>query len=123
MTQMSSRFGLGLHQGSALRTFLFEVVMDKLKDHSVTCLMSSMMFSGDTVICIESREQVEERRYALERGEMKVSRYKTEYRVHSRSEEESAVRVELVEMSFGMICDRRIAAKVKGKVYKMVTIL
>lgn len=50
------------------------------------------MFVDDTVICSESREEVEmsleKWRYALERRGMKVSRNKTEY-MHVNKKEDS----------------------------------
>lgn len=40
--------------------------------------------------------------------------------MHNRSEEESTRRVVQVEMGFGVIFDRRVAARVKGKVKPVV---
>ncbi|KAK3544079.1 hypothetical protein QTP86_001145, partial [Hemibagrus guttatus] len=69
---------VGLHQGSALSPFLFAIVMDQLSEEVRQESPWTMMFADDIVICIESREQVEENlerwRFALERREMNVSR-------------------------------------------------
>ncbi|KAK3552730.1 hypothetical protein QTP86_021110 [Hemibagrus guttatus] len=69
---------VGLHQGSALRPFLFALVMDQLSEEVRQESPWTMMFADDIVICSESREQVEENlerwRFALERRGMKVSR-------------------------------------------------
>ncbi|KAK3557743.1 hypothetical protein QTP86_000303 [Hemibagrus guttatus] len=74
---------VGLHQGLALSPFLFAIVMDQLSEEVRQESPWTMMFADDIVICIESREQVEESlerwRFALERRGMKVSRSKTEY--------------------------------------------
>ncbi|MCJ8743426.1 hypothetical protein PDJAM_G00093880 [Pangasius djambal] len=74
---------VGLHQGSALSPFLFAMVMDQLSEEVRQESPYTMMFADDTVICSESREQVEENlercRFALERRGMKVSHSKTEY--------------------------------------------
>ena len=62
---------VGLHQGSALSSFLFAVVMDRLTDEARQESSWIAMFSDDIVICRESREQVEEKlerwRYALKK--------------------------------------------------------
>ncbi|KAK3522013.1 hypothetical protein QTP70_021391 [Hemibagrus guttatus] len=69
---------VGLHQGSALSPFLFAIVMDQLSEEVRQESPWTMMFADDIVICIESREQVEESlerwRFALERRGMKISR-------------------------------------------------
>ncbi|KAI5619923.1 hypothetical protein C0J50_20517 [Silurus asotus] len=75
---------VGLHQGSAMRPFLFAVVMDRFKDEVRQESPWTMMFVYDIVICGESREQVEKSlerwRYTLERRGMKVSRKNPEER-------------------------------------------
>ena len=53
---------VGLHQGLALSPFLFAMVMDRLTVECSQESLRTMMFAGDTVICSESREQVEEER-------------------------------------------------------------
>ena len=74
---------VGLHQRSALRPFLFAMVMDRLRDEVRQESSWTMMFADVIVICSESSEQVEDNlerwRYALERRGMKVSHSKTEY--------------------------------------------
>ncbi|KAK3557964.1 hypothetical protein QTP86_005212 [Hemibagrus guttatus] len=89
---------VGLHQGSALSPFLFAIVMDQLSEEVRQESPWTMMFADDIVICSESREQVEENlerwRFALERRGMKV---------HT-----------------GVLCDQKISARIKGKVYRTV---
>nr|XP_061804482.1 sperm-tail PG-rich repeat-containing protein 2-like [Nerophis lumbriciformis] len=62
---------VGLHQGSALSPFLFAMVMDRMTEKVREESPWTMMFADDTVICRESREQVEEKlevwRFALEK--------------------------------------------------------
>ena len=74
---------VGLHQGSALSSCLFAMVMDRMMDDIREEAPWTMMFADDIVICSESKEWVEEKlescRYALERRGMKVNRRKTEY--------------------------------------------
>lgn len=60
---------VGLHQGSAFSSFLF-AVMERLTDEVRPESLWTLMFADDTVVCSESREQVEE---SLERR-MKVRR-------------------------------------------------
>ena len=72
-----------LHQGSALSTFLYAIVMDKLTEEIRTESPWDMMFADDIVLCREDRRQLqgvlEVWRNALEKRGLKVSRSKTEY--------------------------------------------
>lgn len=67
----------------ALSHFLFVMVVDRLTDEVRQESPYIMTFTEHTVICSESREQVEESlerwRHALERRGIKVSGSKTEY--------------------------------------------
>ncbi|KAK3575597.1 hypothetical protein QTP86_031143, partial [Hemibagrus guttatus] len=89
---------VGLHQGSALSPFLFAIVMDQLSEEVRQESPWTMMFADDIVICSESREQVEEnlerRRFALEKRGMKVSRSKTEYMCVNEREGSGTVRLQ-----------------------------
>ncbi|KAK3526810.1 hypothetical protein QTP70_033548 [Hemibagrus guttatus] len=89
---------VGLNQGSALSPFLFAIVMDQLSEEVRQESPWTMMFADDTVICRESREQVEESlerwRFALERRGMKVSRSKTEYMCVNEREGSGTVRLQ-----------------------------
>ena len=116
------------------------------------------MVADDTVICGETREEVEailERwRYALARRGMRVSRSKTEYMCVNEMEGGGTMRLQGVEVAkvnefkylgstvqsnggcdrevkkrvqagwngwrrvTGVICDKRVPARVKGKMYK-----
>ena len=74
---------VGLHQGSALSPYLFDLVMDvisqEIRDMSPWC----MLFADDIMICSTERELVEGKleqwRKALEDRGLKISRGKTEY--------------------------------------------
>ncbi|KAK3513069.1 hypothetical protein QTP70_000954 [Hemibagrus guttatus] len=151
---------VGLHKGSALRPFLFAIVMDQLSEKVRQESPWTMMFADDIVICSESREQVEENlerwRFALERRGMKVSRSKTEYMCVNEREGSGTVRLQGEEVKkvqefkylgstvqsngecgkevkkrvqagwngwrkvSGVLCDRKISARIKGKVYRTV---
>ncbi|KAK3514971.1 hypothetical protein QTP70_000740 [Hemibagrus guttatus] len=151
---------VGLHQGSALRPFLFAIVMDQLSEEVRQESPWTMMFADDIVICSESREQVEENlerwRFALERRGMKVSRSKTEYMCVNEREGSGTVRLQGEEVKkvqefkylgstvqsngecgkevkkrvqagwngwrkvSGVLCDQKISARIKGKVYRTV---
>ena len=73
---------VGLHQGSALSPCLFAMMMDRMTDEIREEAPWTMMFADDSVICSESKKQVEEKLeswiYALERRGTKVNRRKTE---------------------------------------------
>lgn len=47
------KVGVGLHQGSALSSFLFTRVMDRLKDEDRQESPWTMMFADEIVICSE----------------------------------------------------------------------
>ena len=77
---------VGLHQGSSLSPYLFDLIMDVLsegiKDQSPWC----MLFADDIVLCCTSREEVERKieywRGALKDRGLKISRKKTEYLIY-----------------------------------------
>ena len=150
---------VGLHQGSALSPYLFDLVMDVvtqgIRDQSPWC----MLFADDIVLCSNRREVVEEkleewRREMEDRG-LKISRKKTEYLRLKDSENgevslqgEVLKRVEKFKYSgstvaedgdleaeitnrvqagwknwkkvSGVLCDKRVGIKLKGKVHKTV---
>ena len=148
---------VGLHQGSSLSPYLFDLIMDVLaqgvKDQAPWC----MLFADDIVLCSTSKEEVERKaenwRRALEDRGLKISRKKTEYlRFCEEGDEEVRLQGEILKRvdSFkylgstvaqdgeldaeinhriqsgwknwknmtGVLCDRRINVKLKGKVYK-----
>ncbi|XP_061686368.1 uncharacterized protein LOC133506339 [Syngnathoides biaculeatus] len=108
----------------------------------------SMMLADDIVLCSESTEQAEEQlercRYALERRGMKISRSKTEYMCvnerggggRAKLQEEEIAKVDDFKYGkevkkwvqagcnswkvSGVLCDRRVSARMKGKIYKTV---
>ena len=71
-----------VHQGSALKLFLFAGVMDGLTSEVRQEYWWMIMFADDIAICSQSREQVEENlerwRYVLEEGveDEKVQEFK-----------------------------------------------
>ncbi|XP_060182141.1 uncharacterized protein LOC132611785 [Lycium barbarum] len=74
---------MGLHQGSALSSFLFVVAMDVLTSHIQGEVLWCMLFADDIVLIDESRSSVNARlevwRQTLESKGFKLSRTKTEY--------------------------------------------
>ena len=159
-TAESFKVKVGLHQGSALSPFLFAVIMDRLTDEVGREPPWTMLFADDTVICKETRKEVEQRpqscRYALKRRGMKVSRSKIEYLCVNGGNDDKTVKMEDTKVSrvkefkylgstvqesgncereikkrvqagwngwrkvSRVICDRRLPARVKGKVYSSV---
>ena len=166
-TQVKSSVGLtgsipvrvGLHQGSALSPYLFDLIMDVvsqgIRDPSPWC----MLFADDIMICSTDREIVEAKleqwRKALEDRGLRISRKKTEYFKFNEDQDceicMEGIRLNRVEnfkylgskvasdgsmdaeithrvqagwrnwrkMS-GVLCDRKINVRLKGKVYKSV---
>ena len=97
-TTESFKVKVGLHQGSALSSFLFAVIMDRLTDEVRREPPWTMLFADDIVICEETREEAEQRqecwRYTLERRGIKVSRSKTDYLYVNRENDEETVKME-----------------------------
>ncbi|XP_046988074.1 uncharacterized protein LOC124593769 [Schistocerca americana] len=101
MTQVRSSVGMtkefpvkvGLHQGSALSAYTFDLIMDVLVKDVKKEAPWNMMFADDVVLCEQSIDRLEEKledwRKALEGRGMKISRTKSEYLalkdVHMRS--------------------------------------
>ena len=150
---------VGLHQGSSLSPYLFDLIMDVLargvKEQAPWC----MLFADDIALCSTSKEEVERkaenwRRVFEERG-LKISRKKTEYMrfcderdLQVRLQGEILKRVDKfkylgsmisedgeldAEISHriqsgwrnwkrmsGVLCDKRMSMKVKGKIHKTV---
>ena len=159
-TTESFKVKVGLHQESALGSFLFAVIMNRLTDEVRREPPWTMLFADDIVICKETREKVEQSldcwRYALERIGMKVSRSKTEYLCVNGGNKDETIKLEdtkvprIKEFKYlgstvqessscereikkrvqegwyewrkvsGVICDRRLPARVKGKVHSSV---
>lgn len=74
---------VGLHQGSVISLYLFDLIMDVLREEVRGEAPWSMMFADDIVLNGFTREEIqaklEEWRYVLERRGLRVSRTKTEY--------------------------------------------
>ena len=150
---------VGLHQGSSLSPYLFNLLMDVLLVETSKEAPWTMLFADDIVLVAERREELQERleecRRSLEEYGLRVSREKTEY-MEFNVEEEGEVMMDGCQLknvdSFkylgsivskdgsideeirgrvqsgwnnwkrtsGVLCDKRISARVKGKVYKAV---
>ena len=150
---------VGLHQGSTLSPFLFNIVMEVMTDGVRERAPWCMMYADDVVLCAETKEELEQKletwKRALEDRGMKISRTKTEYLrfgPHQDEEDELSLNGEIIkkvdrfkylgslvdergdvegeincriqagwknwrEMS-GVLCDRKVPVKLKGKVYK-----
>ena len=59
-TTESFKVKVRLHQGSALSSFLFTLIMDRLTDEVRREPLLTILFDDDIVICEETREEVEQ---------------------------------------------------------------
>ena len=77
------KVGVGLHQGSALSSFLFAIIIDRLTEDIRKDAPWDMLLADDIVLCRQNHRELEEDleiwRDTLERRGLKVSRIKTEY--------------------------------------------
>ena len=77
------KVGVGLHQGSALSSFLFAITIDRLTEDIRKDAPWDMLFADDIVLCRQKHRELEEDleiwRNALEIRGLKVSRSKTKY--------------------------------------------
>lgn len=150
---------VGLHQGSALSPYLFDIVMDVLTDDVRREPPWCMLFADDVVLCGESAVEVERElecwRKALEEKGLKINRTKTVQlnfgmengeMIHLDGECLNTVekfkylgstidstgdldceishRINTAWMNWkrmsGVLCDRRMNARMKGKIHKTV---
>ncbi|KAK3532846.1 hypothetical protein QTP70_000262 [Hemibagrus guttatus] len=100
------------------------VVMDQLSEEVRQESPWTMMFADDIVICSESREQVEENlerwRFALERRGMKVSRVQSNGECGKEVKKRVQAGWNEWRKVSGVLCDQKISARIKGKVYRTV---
>ena len=77
------KVGVELHQDSALSSFLFAIIMDKLTEDIRKDAPWDMLFADDIVLSRQNHKELEDDleiwRNALERRGLKVSGSKTEY--------------------------------------------
>lgn len=108
--------GVGLHQGSALNPFLFNIVFDVLTMNVREGTPWDMMYADDVVLVGESKEGVELRleewRSALESRGMIISKTKTKYMMCTEQEHDGFESVRLDDM----MLDRVDAFKYLGSI-------
>ena len=90
-TQVKTSIGLtdkitvrvGLHQGSSLSSYLFDMILDVMVQSTKEQPPWCMLFADGIVLCSTRREHVERKleewRRAMEERGLKISRKKTEY--------------------------------------------
>ena len=149
---------VGLHQGSTLSPYIFDLIMDVLSEGIQEEAPWTMLFADDIVLVCNTKESLRDKlsqwKRALEDRGLKISRTKSEYLSFNDFEEENGVEMddeiikrvpafkylgshvtedgELdVEVNqriqsgwqawrrfSGVLCDKKISARLKGKVYK-----
>ena len=157
----SFEVAVGLHQGSALSPFLFNIVFDVVTEGVRESPPWCVLYADDVIIVTESRGDLETKlerwRQALESRGLRISRSKTEYMTTDlEGDQEETIQLEGSNLkrvtSFkylgsmtqssgdldkeiahrvqsgwnnwrkitGVVCDRRVPIKLKGKIHKAV---
>ena len=150
---------VGLHEGSSLIPYLFDMILDVMGRGINKQPQGSMLFADDIVLCSTRRERVERKlgewRRAMEERGLQISRTKTGYlgcndhqdtEIHLEGEtvkrvktftylgstlaEDGELDAEVThrvqsgwknwKRVTGVLCDRRMNVKIKGKVYRTV---
>ena len=84
---------VGLHQGPALNSFIFTVIMEEISKSIWKTVPLCMLFADDIVLVAETKEEanskLEEWREVLKGKGLRISRTKTEYLLYNFSGVES----------------------------------
>ena len=150
--------GVGLHQGSALSPYLFDLIMDVLSEDVRREAPWTMLFADDIVLVSETKDELHRElsgwKNALEDRGLKISRKKTEYLPFNVLDAGEGMTLDGEEIKTvtafrylgshvtmdgeldlevnhriqcgwnswrrlsGVLCDRKLSARLKGKVYK-----
>ncbi|XP_047502427.1 uncharacterized protein LOC125047925 [Penaeus chinensis] len=105
---------VGLHQGSALSPFLFAIIMDTLTESIRKEAPWNMMFADDVVLCCEEKIELEKN---LERWHDRLEKRRMK---KQRSAEGSAEGWTNWKKMAGVMYDKRVPARVKGKIHRTV---
>ncbi|XP_057529952.1 uncharacterized protein LOC130808502 [Amaranthus tricolor] len=132
---------VGLHQGPALNSFIFTVIMEEISKSIWKTVPLCMLFADDIVLVAETKEEanskLEECREALEVKGLRISRTKTKYLrcnysgTESIGEPESNREIDenvtnriqagwlKWRAATGVLCDKKIPKRLKGKFYRI----
>ncbi|GKA21638.1 retrovirus-related pol polyprotein LINE-1 [Tanacetum coccineum] len=123
---------VGLHQGSAISPYLFTLILDELSWGIQESIPWCMIFADDIVLIAESAEgyEVLHQEVNIRIGDQ-ILQPKESFRylgsvIHrsGRIDEDVAYRIRVGWMKWraasGVLCDRRIPLKLKGKFYRVV---
>ena len=93
---------VGLHQGSALSPYIFDMVMDVIVAEVKDQVPWSVLFADDIVLVTTSKEEAERKlelwRVALEDRGLKISRAKTEYMWMNGEDQDESINLQQEEV-------------------------
>ncbi|KAE8703022.1 CYP749A22 protein [Hibiscus syriacus] len=118
---------IGLHQGSALSPYIFALIMDDIYYTTPYGVPWYMLFADDIVLVAETKNELNSRlatwKTVLEEKGLRINIENTYWLSSNYSGNQNDANVEVGWLKWrdvtGVLCDKKVPLKLKGKFYKM----